>query len=293
MSSRTLLRLIIFAHLLFGYSALGRELPPLAPTVNDFAGMIPPASYEDLTQRLKRFERENGRIVSVLTVASLEENESLRALAVKALRRLPLDNNDLEKTILVAVARREGLVSFAAGAELEARFPQTETTQKLQSQLDLYIHGLRPDLGIYGAVHFISGVITGEFRAATTTAEEALENTSIRGGGAGAIFALVLGPFLSFFVSMLLGIYSQHAGFQREIRLFLGMVLGGGTAQLVCALMSMISSFSNTLWYFIIAAGMVLGAVASLTEYWMQGDWSGIPRVKDKNPRKPEDNIGI
>jgi hypothetical protein len=38
---------------------------------------------------------------------------------------------------------------------------------------------------------------------------------------------------------------------------------------------------------------MVLGAFASLTEYWMHGDWSGIPRVKEKTPRKPEDNMGI
>jgi len=261
--------------------------------VNDFAGMIPPASYKDLTQRLKRFKTENGRTISVLTVPNLQEDESLPALAATAFRRLPLDKKDLSKTILIVIARREGLVSYAVGAELEPRFPEAETTQKLQSQLDLYIRGLRPDLGIYGGVHFIFGVITGEFRAATITEEEALENASLRGGGAGAIFALALGPFLAFFVSMLLGIYSRHAGFQREIRLFLGIVIGGGTAQLMCALMGMISSFSDTLWYFIIALGMVLGAFASLTEYWMQGDWSGIPRVKDKTRRKPEDNIGL
>jgi uncharacterized protein len=289
----TLPRVIIFTSLLFGSPALCRELPPLGGTVNDFAGMIPPASYEDLTQRLKRFKTENGRTISVLTVPNLEENERLPALATMAFRRLPLDEKELDNTILIVIARSEGLVSFAAGAELEPRFPEAETTQKLQSQLDLYIRGMRPDLGVYGGVHFIFGVITGEFRAATTTEEEALENTSIRGGGAGAIFALVLGPFLAFFVSMVLGIYSRHAGFQREIRLFLGIVLGGGTAQLVCTFMGVISSFSDTLWYFIIALGMVLGAFGSLTEYWMQGDWSGIPRVKDKTRRKPEDNIGI
>ncbi|MGH7930745.1 MAG: hypothetical protein ACREQV_23485, partial [Candidatus Binatia bacterium] len=189
--------------------------------------------------------------------------------------------------------RKEHLVGFKAGAELRPRFPAAQARQKLQSHLDLYINGLRPDLGIYGAVHFIFGVISGEFRVASTTEEEALENASIQGAGAGAIFALFLAPFLAFIVSLVLGLYSKHAGFQRETRLFLGVVMGGGTAQLVAALMGMISPYSNTLWYFILVMGMVLGAFGSLTEYWMKGDWSGIPRVKDKVKRKPEDNIGI
>jgi hypothetical protein len=30
----------------------------------------------------------------------------------------------------------------------------------------------------------------------------------------------------------------------------------------------------------------------SLTEFWMSGDWRGIPRIKE-SPRKPEDKMGI
>jgi uncharacterized membrane protein YgcG len=289
----TLLGIVTLASLACGSPALSRELPPLQTTVNDLAGMIPPASHDDLTQRLRRFKTRTGHTVTVLTVASLEENEDIEALASEAFHSLPLDREALGKTVLVVVARKEHLVGFEAGAEVQSRFPAAQATQKLQSHLDLYINGLRPDLGIYGGVHFIFGVISGEFRVASTTEEEALENASIRGAGAGAIFALFLAPFLAFIVSMVLGLYSKHAGFQRETRLFLGVVMGGGTAQLVAALMSMISPFSNTLWYFILAMGMVLGAFGSLTEYWMKGDWSGIPRVKDKIKRKPEDNIGI
>jgi hypothetical protein len=36
-----------------------------------------------------------------------------------------------------------------------------------------------------------------------------------------------------------------------------------------------------------------LAVFGSLTEYWMGGDWSGIPRVKNTVKRKPEDNMGI
>jgi uncharacterized membrane protein YgcG len=168
---RTLARLILFIGLLQGAPAWCRQLPPLELAVNDFAAMFPPASFDDLTRRLKNFTTENGYAVSVLTVPSLEDGETVRALAAEALRRLPLNQSESKKAFVIAIARRERLAGFAAGADLEARFPQIETTRKLQSHLDLYIHGLRPDLGIYGGVHFVHGVITGEFRAATTTAE--------------------------------------------------------------------------------------------------------------------------
>jgi uncharacterized membrane protein YgcG len=289
----TILRIFILSSLACGSAALGRALPPLQRTVNDFAGMIPPASYEDLNQRLKRFKTQSGHTVSILTVPSLEENETIETLAAEAFRSLPLDDNELRRTVLIVIARKEHSVGFEAGAELKARFPEAQARQKLQSHLDLYINGLRPDLGIYGGVHFTFGVISGEFRAATTTEEEALENASIHGAGAGAIFAIFLAPFLAFFVSMVLGIYSRHAGFQRETRLFLGIIMGGGTAQLVATLMGMISAFSHSLWYFILIVGMALGAFGSLTEYWMNGDWSGIPRSKEKIKRKPEDHMGI
>jgi hypothetical protein len=34
------------------------------------------------------------------------------------------------------------------------------------------------------------------------------------------------------------------------------------------------------------------GVLGSLT-FWMSREWSGIPRIKDKVKRKPEDNMGI
>jgi uncharacterized membrane protein YgcG len=293
-SSRTVLfGLLVITSLTYGSAALARELPPLQTTINDFAGMIPPASHDDLNQRLKRFKAQNGHTVSIVTVPRLEEDESIRTLSAEAFRLLPLDETELQKAVLLMIARKEHLVSLEAGADLKARFPEAYAIPKLQSHLDLYINGLRPDLGIYGGVHFIFGVISGEFRAATTTEEEALENASIHGAGAAAIFAVLLAPFLAFFVGFLLGIYSKHAGFQRETRLFLGVVMGGGTAQMVGTLTGFIGPFSSGLWYFILVLGMALGAFGSLTEYWMKGDWSGIPRVKDKVRRKPEDNMGI
>jgi hypothetical protein len=57
--------------------------------------------------------------------------------------------------------------------------------------------------------------------------------------------------------------------------------------------MSMMGGFGDGVWYFILALSVPLAAFGSLTEDWRAGDWRGIPAIKSKTQRKPEDNMGI
>jgi CDP-diglyceride synthetase len=101
-----------------------------------------------------------------------------------------------------------------------------------------------------------------------------------------------LGPFLAFFIGLLWGIYATHYGVQRNIRLLMGAIFGGAAAKLVAMLMTLLGNYNDSLWYFILVFASLVGVFGSLTEFWMSGDWSGIPRVKER-PRKPEDKMGI
>jgi uncharacterized protein len=283
---------LLFASLTFSSSSGALEIPALKVPINDLAKMMPPASFDDLTERLKRIRSETGYNVVVLTVQDLE-GEAITSLGERAFKNLPLTENELQRAVLLVVARKEREVAVQIGSELRPLFPQPEASRKLQAQVEIYFDGMRPDLGIHGGVHYIYGVIKRDFRLDRTSEEEKLEDTSKQGGGAGAIFAVFLAPFLAFFVGMLWGVYATQYGVQREARLFIGAVLGGGTAKLVAMLMAMIGSVSEGLWYFILALSVPLAVFGSLTEYWMGGDWSGIPRVKSTVKRKPEDNMGI
>lgn len=286
------LGLALLASLIFPSAVAALELPALTVPINDFAKMMPPASIDDLKERLKRIRSETGDNIAVLTVQSLE-GEAITDFGERAFKSLPLTKHELQRSVLLIVARKEQIVSVQTGAELRSLFPQPAASRKLQTQVEIYFNGMRPDLGIHAGVHYIYGVIQGDFRLDRTSEEEKLETTSKRGAGAGAIFAVFLGPFLAFFVGVLWGVYATHFGVQRELRLFIGAVLGGGTAQLVAFLMAMIGGVTEGLWYFILAVSVPLGVFGSLTEYWMGGDWSGIPRVKNGVRRKPEDNMGI
>ncbi|HSE88391.1 MAG TPA: TPM domain-containing protein [Candidatus Binatia bacterium] len=284
--------LALFTTLIFFSGSGALEIPALKVPINDFAKMMPPASVDDLTQRLRRIRSETGYNVVVLTVQSIE-GEDMESFGGWAFKDLPLTEKELQRSALLIVARKEQKVGVQTGAELRSLFPQPEASRKLQAQVEIYFNGMRPDLGIHAGVHYILGVIKGDFRLDRTSEEEKLENASKRGAGAGAIFAVLLAPFLAFCVGMLWGVYATDYGVQRGTRLFIGAVLGGGTAKIVSTLMAMIGSFSDGLWYFILALSVPLAVFGSLTEYWMGGDWSGIPRVKDKVKRKPEDNMGI
>jgi uncharacterized membrane protein YgcG len=289
----SVLGLALLAQLILGSTSTAVENPVLNTTINDFAGMMPQASYHDLEERLTRFKTQTGHTVVILTLPSLEQ-EDLATFGRKAFKSLPLDERSLQKSILLVVARKEQKVDVQVGAELRSLFPMPAAGEKLQAHVDLYFNGLRPDLGIHGAIHYIFKVIRGDFRVDRSTEEEKLEGRSISGAGGGAILAVFLGPFLAFFVGGFWGVYATHYGVQRETRLFVGAVLGGGTAKLVATFMAMIGSFSDGLWYFIMAVSIPLAAFASLTEYWMQGDWSGIPKEKGGGlRRKPSDKMGI
>jgi uncharacterized membrane protein YgcG len=271
--------------------AFAVELPPLHDGINDLAGLFPPASADDLKERLRRFKTETAATVIVLTVKSLE-GEDMESFSRKAFKHLPLDGASAQKTALVVVARKEHQVGLQAGSELRPLLPEPAASQKLQAQVALYLDGLRPDLGIHGAVHYLFRVIRGDARVASQTEEEKLQDMSLRGGEAGAIFALCLGPFLAFFIGVLWGIYATHYGVQRNIRLLMGAIFGGAAAKLVAMLMTLLGNYNDSLWYFILVFASLVGVFGSLTEFWMSGDWSGIPRVKER-PRKPEDKMGI
>jgi len=283
----------LFASLIFCSFSVALEVPVLKDTINDFGGMMPQASAHDLEERLKRFKTQTGHTIVVLTVQTLED-EDMESLGRKAFQSLPLEETDLRKSVLLLVARKERKVGVQMGSELRHLFPEPAASQKLLAQVGLYFDGFRPDLGIYAGVHYIFRAIKGEVHVDTTTEVEKLEEASTQGAGAGALFALLLAPFLAFMVGGLWGIYAANFGGDRLMRLFMGGLLGGGTAKIVAILMSLISSYGDGLWYFILAVSIPLGVFGSLTEFWMSGDWSGIPRVKDSSTRrKPEDKMGI
>jgi uncharacterized membrane protein YgcG len=288
---RIILLAVTFWSLFCGAADAALGWPPLKPGINDFAGMFPQASFDDLEHRLHRFHTETSNTVAVLTLKDLE-GQSIDSVAQRALKSLPLSDLERQRSVVLVIARKERVVTFAAGDTLRPLLPQPLAGEKLLANVALYWDGMRSDLGIHGAVHYLLLVLRGDVRVGSQTEQEKLQQTSLRGGEAGAIFALCLGPFLAFFIGLLWGIYATQYRVQRYPRLLMSAIFGGATAKIVATLMSVLGGYSDNLWYFIMALAIPLSIFGSLTEFWMAGDWRGIPRIKGPR-RKPEDNMGI
>jgi uncharacterized membrane protein YgcG len=283
---------IFFSLLTFGSPVVAVELSPLNEGINDRAGIMPQPSYEDLEKRIKLFKARSGHSVVVITLPTLE-GENAQSLGVRAFNSLPLDAAARAKAVLLIVARKEHAVGLQTGTELKELFPEPIAQEKLQKLVDLYFNGMRPDLGVHSAVFFIFRTIRGEVQIDHATEVENLEAASSRGAEAGPIFAIFLAPFMAFFIGVLWGICSTNYGVQTAVRLMIGAILGGGTAKVVSMLMGLMGTVTEGLWYFILILSVALATFGSLTEFWMSGDWRGIPRVKDSIIRKPEDKMGI
>ena len=284
--------LVLLSRLILVSPSVALEVPDLKDTINDFAGMMSQASIHDLEERLNRFKEQTGHTIVVFTVPTLE-GEDMEGFGVKVFQSLPIKQRDLQKSILLLVALKERKVGVQMGSELRQLFPEPTASQKLLAQVRLYFDGHRRDLGIYAGVNYIFRALKGELHVDGVTEVEKLEEASTKGGVAGAIFALLFAPYLAFMVGGLWGIYATRFRLECAMRLFMGALWGGGTAKIVAILMGLISGIGDGLWFFILAVSIPLAVFGSLTEFWMSGEWRGIPRVKDRIKRKPEDNMGI
>jgi len=120
----------ILLSLILSLNSFAIELPALHAGINDLAGMFPPASADDLNERLRRFNTETAATIVVLTVKSLD-GEDMQNFSRNAFKALPFDNTALAKSALLVVARKEHVVGLQTAAELRQLLPEPASSQKL------------------------------------------------------------------------------------------------------------------------------------------------------------------
>src|SRR5919106_908572 len=104
----TLFGLAVFMSQLFFLVSLSPalETPGRTFPINDLAGMMPQASYDELKQTMTRFKTQTGHTVAVLTLRSLADRK-LDDVGSESFTSLPLGENELRKTVLLVIARKE------------------------------------------------------------------------------------------------------------------------------------------------------------------------------------------
>jgi uncharacterized protein len=144
MPKRTLKRGILLAlafgicHLTFVAAASAQPSPPaLTDTVNDFAGIIDPASRELLDKRIRALKAATGDVVVVATVPTFQPYGSIDEYAVKMFENggRGIGDKGKDNGLLIVVAKDDRKVRIEVGYDLEQFIPDGFAGQTIREAI--------------------------------------------------------------------------------------------------------------------------------------------------------------
>jgi uncharacterized protein len=112
---------LIAAALAVGFMAAQPALPALTAPVNDFAGLIDPASEAELDRRVRALMQATGDVIVVATLQSYEGYLDIRELAVKLFENggRGIGQKGKDNGLLIVVAATERRAAIEVGYDLE------------------------------------------------------------------------------------------------------------------------------------------------------------------------------
>lgn len=174
-------------------SAPSAEIPYLSGRVNDYAGILSPATVQHLSQLLKEHEDSTSNQVVVLTVTSLE-GDVLEEYSIRVVENWKLGQKGKDNGVLLLVARDDRKVRIEVGRGLEGDLTDATCGAIIRREIIPRFKQGDYDAGVTGGVEAVLAAIGGSYEA--TGEESGFEPGDIMFRlFAGAMFLVVVGIF--------------------------------------------------------------------------------------------------
>ncbi len=235
---------------------LALEVPPLKGRVNDYAGILAPATAQQLEAILQRFEAAESTQIVLLTVPSLE-GTSLEDFSLRAVEAWKLGQTKLDNGALLLIAKNDRKLRIEVGYGLEGKLTDLVSGRIIRDIITPRFKEGNFDQGVIDGIAAMMAAVQGEFAATDTRRHQA---KGVDPGGI-LIFMLVLFSFLG---RMLTRAPWLAAGVGAVLAPVLGAVaLGLGS-------LGMLALAFGGFFGGLIAARMagVAGSGVSSTRYW-------------------------
>lgn len=144
--------------------AAALEVPALKGRVNDYAGMLSPATENRLEALLKELEDKDSTQVAVLTVPSLK-GDSLEEFSLRVAERWRIGQKGLDNGAILVIARDDRKVRIEVGYGLEGRLTDLVAGRIIRDRIVPEFRAGRFDQGVLNAVESVAEVVRGEFQA--------------------------------------------------------------------------------------------------------------------------------
>ncbi|MBU0664905.1 MAG: TPM domain-containing protein [Proteobacteria bacterium] len=163
------------------------EVPPLKGRVNDYAGILAPATARQLEAVLQNFETEESTQIVLLTVPSLD-GASLEDFSLRVVEKWKPGQNKLDNGALLLIAKNDRKLRIEVGYGLEGKLTDLVSGRIIRDIITPRFKEGNFDQGVIDGISAMMAVVKGEF---ATTDSNRRQN---RSGDPGAmlIFFLVI-----------------------------------------------------------------------------------------------------
>jgi len=167
------------------------DVPALQGRVNDYAGMLAPATERHLDAVLQDLERSDSTQIVVLTIPSLE-GDSLEDFSIRVAEQWRIGHRGLDNGAILLIAKADRKLRIEVGYGLEGRLTDLRAGRIVANVIVPYLKNGQIDQGVVEGVQAMIGVVQGEFSAADAPADR---RQSERRSGNG-LFGLILALFI-------------------------------------------------------------------------------------------------
>jgi uncharacterized protein len=156
--------LLIITLLILATSAFSLDVPALRGHVNDYAGMLSPATVQGLEQKLTDFERSDSTQIVVLTVPTLG-GDNLEDYSIRVAEAWRIGQKGIDNGIILLIAQKERKVRIEVGRGLEGKLTDLVSGRIIRNQITPRFKSGDMDDGVTAGVAALMEVVRGEYKS--------------------------------------------------------------------------------------------------------------------------------
>ena len=153
--------ILLFVVMGSGLSA-ALEVPALKARVNDYAGLLAPATKNQLEQALLEFEQSQSTQIVVLTVTSLE-GESLEDYSMQVAEAWKVGQKDLDNGAILLISKNDRKIRIEVGYGLEGSLTDMLSGRIIREVIVPSFRAGKFDQGVASGVTAMMAAVKGEY----------------------------------------------------------------------------------------------------------------------------------
>ncbi len=166
-------------------------IPPAPPNhFNDYAGVVPPATAQQLDAELTQFERDTSNQIVVAVYPTMQSDSSIDDYAVRLFQAWHIGQQHRNNGVLLLVFTQSHRMRIQTGYGLEGALPDALCARIMDNEMAPHFHTGDYASGLTAGIHAIMAATKGEYKGTGRVANES--RSSSNGGIVPLIFIAVI-----------------------------------------------------------------------------------------------------